>query len=348
LTAIKIEELPSSYKKEDFNRIVAKKPQHSILQSWEWGELKETFGWKPHRLLINADQETEAVTILERKTSLFPISILYSPHLSLPHKVTITAIREFLREEYNQGVAWKVEPVESVSTDMLPTLGFKPGGRIQPKTTLQLDLSLSEEELSAGLELKTRYNIGLAERRGVEVREEKGERGWETFIELLLATSERKGFLIHTADYYRRMYELFVRDGGGMIVNGYYEGKPTASAFILRFGDYAYYSLGASSPQYARHKSSQLVQWRAILWAKADGAKIYDFWGIPESPSPKSHLFGVYTFKKGFGGRVVQRSGAYDLPLRRGWFGVWKMMVGVYNGLRNFKARGSFRDPLED
>ncbi len=347
MSPLRISRLTSS-SRDKFNRLVVEKHPHSVLQSWEWGELKAGFGWQAHRLLVERDGDELALTVLERKMPLLPRSILYSPHCSLIGEDITEAVSEYLRDEFPRGVVWKVEPVEGVEAEYLRGLGFREGSRVQPKTTLQLDLTESQEGLSAHLERKTRYNVGLAGRRGVEVRQQRGEEGYRVFIELLLETSKRKGFLIHAEPYYRHMYELFVKDGPGMILNSYYEGEVTACAFILRFGSYAYYVLGASSPRHSRHKSSQLLQWRAILWAKEDGAQVYDFWGVPQNPSPKSHLWGVYNFKKGFGGRIVHRSGAYDLVLREWSYGLWKTMLGVYNGIRNFRARGSFRDPLED
>jgi len=334
-------------KRISFNQLLAKEPQHSLLQSWEWGELKSAFGWQAHRFVINAQGKESALTVLSRKIPVLSRSILYSPHCSLSDEYVTECLAEGLHAKFPRAISWKIEPVEGSSVDYFARLGFVPGARIQPKSTLQLDLTRSEEELSANLEMRTRYNVGLAKRRGVQVCQERGEDGYKIFIQLLQETSRRKGFLVHSEPYYRRMYELFVQNGPGMIINSYYEGEPTASAFILRFGRYAYYVLGASSPQHSKHKSTQLLQWGAILWAKADGAEIYDFWGIPENPQPKSHLWGVYTFKAGFGGEVVTRPGALDLPFRKLSYGLGKCLLSVYNSLRNFRARGSFRDPLE-
>jgi peptidoglycan pentaglycine glycine transferase (the first glycine) len=330
-----------------FNRLVMSEPHHSLLQSWEWGELKSTFGWQAHRLVIGSPDGELPLSVLSRKTPVLPRSMLYSPHCSLSKEHLVGYLTQNLKERFPRAISWKVEPIEGSETSYLGGLGFVAGARIQPKSTLQLDLTQSEEELSTNLEMRTRYNVGLAQRRGVEVHEENGEEGYQVFIRLLQETSKRKGFLVHSEPYYRRMYELFVQKGPGMILNSYYQGEPTASAFILRFGRYAYYALGASSPRHSKHKSTQLLQWRAILWAKADGAEVYDFWGIPEDPQPSSHLWGVYTFKAGFGGRVVTRPGALDLPIKRVSYGLGRCFLSVYNGLRNFRARGSFRDPLE-
>lgn len=201
--------------------------------------------------------------------------------------------------------------------------GFRPAVRsVQPKTTLIVDLQGAEDELLQRMHQKTRYNIGLASRRGVSVRPSQDV---AAFSEMLRSTGDRQGFGVHTPAYYRDAYDLFSRRGECALLVAEREGRALAALMVFAFGGGAWYLYGASLPDGREHMAPYLLQWEAMRWARGRGSAWYDLWGIPDAPeaeleaeftSRSDGLWGVYRFKRGFGGRWAQTVGAWELPLR--------------------------------
>jgi lipid II:glycine glycyltransferase (peptidoglycan interpeptide bridge formation enzyme) len=172
----------------------------------------------------------------------------------------------------------------------------------------------------------TRYGIRLAERNAVRVRPAAGPAEVALFHGLLAVTGSRKGFGIHTLAYFQQVYRLFNEAGQGVLLFAEWEGQTEAAVWALAFGPEAIYMYAASGSQ--GHMSPSLVLWEAIRWSKGRGCTRYDLWGIPDDAvgdgglasaargDTSDPLWGVYIFKKGFGGRVVRTMGAYDLAYR--------------------------------
>ena len=176
---------------------------------------------------------------------------------------------------------------------------------------------------------KWRYNIRLAERKGITVRI-GGEADLATFYALSQVTAQRDRFAIHSEDYYRTAWRLFDAEHAVALFVAAHDGKAVASIFVVACGRTAIYLYGASSDEERQRMPNHLLQWRAMLWAKARGCEVYDLWGIPsigdsEQGTSNSHERlpeGLLKFKEGFGGRVVRFAGAFDVvynrPLYRG------------------------------
>ncbi len=194
----------------------------------------------------------------------------------------------------------------------LTSLSFHPTRAIQPLRTIVLDLAPSEEILLAQMKEKWRYNVRLASRKGVTVRVAEtveDVRGW---YQLLQTTSERDRFGIHTLDYYLRIWELFASRKEVRLLLAEYNGQLLAGIMVGLFAHQAIYLYGASSNEQRQLMPNYVLQWEAIRWAKQQGARLYDFWGIPETEDEDEAMAGVYRFKRGWGGRVVQFSGCYE------------------------------------
>jgi len=165
---------------------------------------------------------------------------------------------------------------------------------------------------------KTRYNIRLAEKKGVTVR------AWddiESFHKMMLLTGGRDGFGVHSLEYYRHAYELLHPKQMGELLLAEYESKPLAALFIARNGNRAYYLYGASTDEERNRMPTYILQWKAMKWAKARGCEEYDLWGVPDEDEStleaifeKRHdgLWGVYRFKRGFGGELKRAVQAMD------------------------------------
>jgi lipid II:glycine glycyltransferase (peptidoglycan interpeptide bridge formation enzyme) len=190
--------------------------------------------------------------------------------------------------------------------------GFRAAPRqVQPRATIVVDLMLEEEQILARFDGQVRYNARLAERRGVEILE-GGVDQIEEFWRLLTATAERKRFIERPLVYYRTLMELF--DGDARVLLARHGGVTVAGAVVAAYGRTAYYLYGASGGDRSV-KPTELLQYRAMLWAKRHGATVYDMWGIPAHPTEDNPLYGVYRFKSGFGGRQVLYPGALDVAL---------------------------------
>jgi peptidoglycan pentaglycine glycine transferase (the first glycine) len=339
--------------RDEWDSIIRSFPEYSITHSYDWGELKGAFGWRPFRAAVfDGDTAVGAVQVLARRIPVLGGSLLYAPRGFLCDytnadivEALISVVGEFAREA--GAVMLKVEPMVPAGGDVsaLDGLGFKPTHKgVQPKTTLALDLNKPEDELLAGMHRRTRYNARLALRKGVEITDGNDAEHLESFYRMLEETSERKHFLVHNRDYYDRILELF--GPTGRIFLARYDGTVISGAFILRFGKYAYYSYGASRREHAKTKSTQAVQWAAIRWAKENGCEVYDFWGVPEDPDPDHPLYGVYKFKTGFGGYLVKYVGAFDLPLRSFEYRLVSAALEIQSMWRNIIARGTVIDPM--
>ena len=175
------------------------------------------------------------------------------------------------------------------------------------------DLAMDEEAMLAGMKSKTRYNIRLAGRRGVDVQPSDD---FETFYDLYLDTSIRDGFLIRPQDYYLAVMERMKNNGLGQLLLADVDGEVVSGVFLFRFGPTAWYFYGASSDQHRRDMPAYLLQWEAMRWAKAHGCTTYDWWGAPDELDEDDRMWGVYRFKQGFGGQFTRWIGAWDFAPR--------------------------------
>ncbi|MDY6893080.1 MAG: peptidoglycan bridge formation glycyltransferase FemA/FemB family protein [Chloroflexota bacterium] len=195
---------------------------------------------------------------------------------------------------------------------------------MQPQRTILVDIAPEPEDILARMKSKTRYNVRLAERKGVTVREGT-ERDLDSFYDLMLTTAERDRFGVHSRAYYEAVYRLFVPQGIGRLLLAEYDGELIAGVMAFACGGKAWYMYGASGDAHRNRMPNYLLQWEAIQWARAQGSRTYDLWGVPDENEEtlETHflerhdgLWGVYRFKRGFGGRVVRYVGAWDYVYR--------------------------------
>lgn len=295
-------------------------PEMHLLQTGEWGELKSGFGWSAARL-IRGDR---GVQILFRKLPL-GLTIAYIPR-ARPGDGRWTMDEGLLGEidivcKRQRAIFCKVE-MDSWENES-PAMVLGPRSivsrhNIQPPRTIGVDLKGGEEEILARMKQKTRYNIRLAEKKGVTVR------AWDNipeFHKMMLVTGGRDGFGVHSLAYYRRAYELFHPPGLCELLVAEFEGRPLAALMIFMHGKRAWYVYGASTDDERNRMPTYLLQWEAMRWAKARGCEEYDLWGVPDEAEATLEadfekrgdgLWGVYRFKRGFGGKLVRAAQAVD------------------------------------
>ena len=188
---------------------------------------------------------------------------------------------------------------------------------VQPPDTVLLPLDKTEEELLSAMKPKWRYNIRLAEKKGVTVRA-AGAESIDSFYKVFMETAARDRIAVHGKDYYKSLLELSA-DGAHVKTTLYiaeHEGETLAGIITLFTDTEAVYLYGASSDNKRNLMPAYLLQWTAIQDAKKFGSKVYDFYGIPPTDDEHHPMHGLYRFKTGFGGTVVHRAGSFDMPVK--------------------------------
>jgi lipid II:glycine glycyltransferase (peptidoglycan interpeptide bridge formation enzyme) len=178
--------------------------------------------------------------------------------------------------------------------------------------------------LLAGMKQKTRYNIRLAARKGVEVSP-GGAADLDDFYALFRETAERDDFFIHDRGLYERMFELFWSAGRFCLLLARHRGKLIAAITLVRFGDTCWYLQGASSNAHRNLMATYLLQWKGLQWARHHGCTLYDFRAVPDILREDQDMYGVYRFKEGFGGRQETTLHTYTAAYQPGLFGLWQL-----------------------
>lgn len=288
-----------------------------LLQSPAWGQFKANFGWTP--VVFNTNTCSAQVLF---KTLPLGYTAAYLP--KGPYGTHWQTLWPDVERECRQrkAVFLQVEPDlvepydERLLEDWLP--GFsQEESTIQPRGTILIDLSQTEEQLLAAMKQKTRYNIRLALKKGVVVSESPDIQG---FYEQMQTTGSRDGFAVHDISYFQKVYEIFSPRGECVLLTARHEGRDLAFLMLFLEGNRSWYFYGASDDASRNLMPTYLLQWEAMRWAKAHGAQEYDLWGIPDASEAELEaqftdradgLWGVYRFKRGFGGQVARSAPAY-------------------------------------
>lgn len=328
----------------DWDEFVARHPRGHVLQTALWARLKGDFGWKSGLVT----QDGFGSSLLFRRLP-WGQTLAYAPKgplVNWDNPAELRALMSALRAECarHHAALLKIEPevvAAPAFAETLQELGFRASPqRVQPMSTIHIDLTPDEAVILERMKPKWRYNIRLAERKGVTVR--RGEEADLPAIQALLRrTGARDGFAVHSDAYYARATELFVPPGIATWLLAEYEGRLLAAIAVLALGRMAWYMWGASDDADRNLMPNHALQWAAIRWARDRGCSVYDLWGIPdevgEDPeayaNPESWgsggLWGVYRFKQGFGGQVVRYSGAWDLPLSAPGYALYRTALRV-------------------
>jgi len=204
--------------------------------------------------------------------------------------------------------------------------------QIQFRNTVLVDLEEEEDALLARMKSKTRYNIRLSGRKGIQIR--YGDvSDLPSLYRMYAATSQRGGFAIRDQAYYLKLWRLFMAEGGGkgdpqaQPLIAEFEGQLVAGAVIFKFGNRAWYLHGMSLTDHSEKMAPHLIQWEAMRWAKEQGCEIYDMWGAPDQFHKSDPLWGVYRFKRGFGGQVALTLGAWDFPVKPALYVVYSRLL---------------------
>jgi len=299
----------------------------SLLQSWQWGEFQKSCQRPVWRLAVKDGNNILLAVQVVKYDLPFSKSYLYCPRGPVgKYKIALKKLLQYIKmiAKKEKAIFLRVDPEVASQTELAKALqssGFKLAKKqVQPQDTLTLDLARSEDKLLADMHHKARYNIRLAKRRGVTIRQSIDPRDVDTFFNLMKETTSRDQFSAHRPDYYQKQVEILGQENFLKLFLAEHEGRAIAAAVVSFFGHKAVYLHGASSYKYRKLMAPHLVQWAAIKEAQERECNWYDFNGIAPSSADEDHPWaGVTRFKRGFGGQEKNWVGTLDLVYSRLW-----------------------------
>lgn len=311
--------------KEIYNQFVEKHPRGSVLQAWEWGELKENFSWQAIRLgIFEEDKIVGAGQILFRKLPL-GLRMFYIPRGPLldfqnHFNLFLEKVKEIAKEKKIDFLRIEPEIFELEKETFKKEINFsffkKQGFRktklnIQPPQTMFVDLT-GEDLFYSEIKPKARYNIKLAEKSGVKIKEGKSLQDIEDFANLYKKTAKGKKFFIHSKEYHRKIFFILIPKFASLILASY-QNKIIAGSVISIFGKKAIYLYATSDYDYHKLMPPYLVLWQGILKAKENECQFFDLYGVAPENAKNHPWQGITTFKQRFcQGKRTNYLGTFD------------------------------------
>ncbi|MBI4268618.1 peptidoglycan bridge formation glycyltransferase FemA/FemB family protein [Candidatus Uhrbacteria bacterium] len=322
----------------EWNAFVARQPHADFLQSWEWGENAYREDQTDILRITYPDTgDIRACCQLIQRGEGTPFHYWYAPGGPIAESTTDAeaALLQMIAEARLRFAPFlRIEPTHA----LLDVRRFVRVAADRPSTTRILDLSRGDDFVFDALHEKTRYNIRLAERKGVVIREifsvgedhpdrEFFETCMKRFRDLLRETARRGDFSLHPWVHYGHLIDSFSRAGAEIVIEpntpairfytAWYDSNMIAATLCMAFGDTVSYLHGASSYDHRAVMAPALLQWHAIRDAAERGYRYYDLWGVaPKGAAPDNPWAGFTRFKEGFGGQIVTYPGTFDIPLR--------------------------------
>lgn len=306
------------------------------LQGWGWGDFRAKTGVAVERLAgFEGSEMQKQIQITFHPIPKLPYTIGVVFKGDEPDATQLATLRELGRR--NKAVFIKLEPNISSPPhsqeelqklrEFLLSHGCTLG---RPQFTLHsflLDLTKSEEELMAGMKSKTRYNVNLAQKHGVQVVEDNSDEAFDEYLHLLEVTTKRQQFYAHTKNYHTTMWKTMKEAGVAHLLKAIYQGKTLTTWILFAFNKTLYYPYGASSREFREVMASSLVMWEAIRFGKKLGCTRFDLWGAL-GPNPDTHdsWYGFHRFKEGFGGDLAEFVGSYDLVVNPTMYKVYRLV----------------------
>lgn len=311
---------------ERYKEFIQSHPKGHFMQSPEWAQIKSAW---VNELIIVEDQDGKikgAMSVLIRKLPGLGYTMMYAPRGPVcdPHdKQTMKELLEKAKQlaKKHKSYVLKMDPdieIEDVEFEnVVKSLGIKISRGlknyegIQPRFVFRLDLrGKTEEEIMQAFHHKTRYNIRLSQRKGVEVK--VGTRAdIADFHKLIVVTGIRDKFVVRSREYYESVYDRLGPEHVRVFM-AYYDGKPIGGTIAILYGNKCWYLYGASSNESRNLMPNYQLQWEMIKFAMQSGCDIYDFRGVPGNIDESNHMAGLYKFKVGFKGKFTEFVGMLD------------------------------------
>ncbi len=321
----------------EWDKFISEHINAHILQTRLWGEFKAQFGWKS--MYIKAG--SSGAQLLFRKLP-FGFSIGYVPKGPIDHFRQGILDELIMQSKIQNAIVLYVEPDswedEFDDTCLLNSEFEHQDFSIQPRRSILLSLEGTEDQILGRMKQKTRYNIRLAQKKEIKVESSKDI---EKFLYLMKITGERNQFGVHHPDYYRSVFKIFSKENACELLIAKYRDTPVAALMLFMRGKRAWYFYGASSDEERNRMPAYLLQWEAIRLAVKRGCIQYDLWGVPDFDedtlektfmSRDDGLWGVYRFKRGFGGELKRSAGVFQKVLNPPLFQLYQMVYKLRKG----------------
>ena len=340
--------------KKEYKEFLERHYRCNFQQSLEWAEIKKP-NWIPEVILAE-DRSGKIIgsqCVLIRKMPIFG-NIMYSSRGPVCDIHTLEALSQItegakvLAKKYNAMVLRTEPDIESDDEkfkEIVLSLGYKikDDGKdfkdeIQPRYVFRLDIKdKTEEEIMAGFHQKWRYNIRLATKKGVEVREGTKE-DLKDFHRIMIETGKRDGFIIRPLEYFEKMYDNLTPNHMKLLM-AYHEGKPISGVIPIFYGNKTWYLYGASSNEHRNLMPNYLLQWEMIKMAIARKDDIYDFRGVSGVVDESHPQYGLYRFKKGFGGKFTEFVGEVYIPFKPMRYAAYRFSEKAFRAIRQMKRK---------
>ncbi|MDP3974314.1 MAG: peptidoglycan bridge formation glycyltransferase FemA/FemB family protein [Candidatus Daviesbacteria bacterium] len=292
-----------------------------VIQSWQWGDFRKDLGLPVLRYgIYHKGQISRVFQLTLHKIPFTKKYVGYLPKGPMIDQELVQALKQIGKQENCAFI--KVEPDVKLPTtnhplreasQLLPTEFIKSPKSLFTKYNFVLDITKSEEELLKNTHPKVRYNIRLAQKYKVTIKQGFNEKAFETYLKLYFQTVKRQGYLGHNETYHKKVWGILKNANMARLLIAYYKDEPLACWMLLNFHDTLYYPYGGSSMEFRNVMASNLLAWEAILLGKKMGLKKFDMWGaLGPNASPKDPWFGFHKFKQGYGGELEEYIGTYD------------------------------------
>lgn len=309
-----------------------------ITQSEQWGDFKSLMGTPPVKV--------GDIQFTKHRMPFTPFYVGYAPRVNFRlQKFNWNELKSIAKSEKCIAIRFDVPNIIKGSIYDSETWyqDLKKKCKKSPKETFArwnvlLDISPSEEKLIMGMHPKTRYNSRLASKKGVNVKVENNEKGVQTLINLMKITSKRQKFLIHSDNYYKKVFELFNSKNQADILIAYLENEPLAAWMLLNDEGILYYPYGGSTETHKNYMPSSLLGWEAIKLGKRKGCHLFDMWGATNDRNDT--WWGFTQFKIRYGGELIECMESYDLVINKPIYKTFNSAYGLFWKLRSLISRG--------
>lgn len=336
--------------RKEFTKFLETHERCNFQQSLEWAKVKTS--WKAEVILAEDTNKKiiGALTVWIRKIPIFG-NIMYSPRGPVCDVHNIDVLKQLtdgakkLAEKY-KAIVLRIEPDIKSDDDKFKNIMLELGYQIkddaknfreeiQPRYVFRLSVKdKTEDEIFKGFHQKTRYNVRLATKKGVTVKEGTKE-DLKDFHKIMITTGKRDGFIIRPLEYFEKMYDELGPEHMKILM-AYYEGKPISGVIPIMYGNKTWYLYGASSNEHRNLMPNYLLQWEMIKLAIKNKSDIYDLRGVPGIADDSN---GLYRFKKGFGAEYTEFIGEVYIPFKPLTYRLYKVSEKTFRELRALKLK---------
>ncbi len=328
---------------KDWDKLLLKSVKNPhFMQSNAWAMSRKNSSWQVSRTFLETNKEGYPLQLFSRLVPGLG-KLYYAPEISGININNLPKFTEIIQQKFSNGLAIKVELYQPYDEKLIDTFiqnGWVKANSVQHRSTVIVDLSGSEEELFARIKSRARYEVRTAQKNNVKVEKvEINKLNLDLLFDLINITAKRTGAFFRKKDYFDNYWNSFNEAGQGSLYFAWYNKEMIAGAYVIDFGEFAWYKDGGSVRSKSKLMGSRLLQWEIMRDLQKRGIKSYDLSGIPaEKDKLTSSMKGLYTFKTGFSNETSSFMPAMELPTAKRYL-IWpkaeQQFLRAYSVLTN-------------